>query len=126
MAGQTVEDRHRDEAYCYLTTTGRKSGLPREIEIWFAAVGDTIYLMNGGGERPAGESDWVRNLRADPRARVRIAGTVYRGQARVVEFDSDEHDRARDLLVAKYDPSGTELSEWRATAFPMVIELRGA
>ena len=25
-----------DEDYCYLTTTGRISGRPREIEIWFA------------------------------------------------------------------------------------------
>ena len=27
--------KHADDNYCYLTTTGRKSGSPHEIEIWF-------------------------------------------------------------------------------------------
>jgi deazaflavin-dependent oxidoreductase (nitroreductase family) len=123
MAHQTVEDRHVEEPYCYLTTTGRRTGLPREIEIWFAPIGDTIYLMNGEGDRPAGESDWVRNLRAAPSVAVRIADWRYRGVARLVVFDSDEHERARELLVAKYDPAGTELQRWRDTAFPVAIEL---
>ena len=30
------------ESYCYLTTTGRVSGEPREIEIWFGLDGDTL------------------------------------------------------------------------------------
>ena len=30
-----------DQDYCYLTTTGRVSGEPREIEIWFGLAGDT-------------------------------------------------------------------------------------
>lgn len=123
MPRETVEDRHAQEPYCYLTTTGRKTGLPREIEIWFAPVGDTIYLMNGAGDRPAGESDWMRNLRADPAVAVRIADRHYRGVARGVVFDSDEHERARELLVTKYDPTQTELLRWRASAFPVAIEL---
>ena len=58
-----------DEAYCYLTTRGRVSGEPREIEIWFALEGRTVYLLSGGRDR----SNWVRNLQADPSVRVRIA-----------------------------------------------------
>lgn len=123
MPLDTVQERHREEPYCYLTTTGRKTGLPREIEIWFAAVENTIYLMNGGGDRPPGESDWMRNLRVSPQTTVRIAGQHYRGVARLVVFDSEEHDLARRLLVAKYDPAGTELQRWRDTAVPVAIEL---
>lgn len=55
------------EEYCYLTTTGRKSGHPHEIEIWFGIQGDSLYLLSGNGE----DSDWVRNLRADPHVIVR-------------------------------------------------------
>jgi deazaflavin-dependent oxidoreductase (nitroreductase family) len=122
----SVEDRHADEPYAYVTTTGRRSGRPHEIEIWFAAVGDTIYLMNGGGtQRPPGSSDWVRNLRAAPEARVRIAGNTFAARARFVEIDSAEHEQARELLVAKYqDGYSTDLGNWRRTAFPVALELQ--
>ena len=48
--------------FCHLTTRGRVSGRPHEIEIWFALDDGTLYLLSGGGER----SDWVRNLRTEP------------------------------------------------------------
>ena len=108
-----------DEAYCYLTTIGRKSGRPREIEIWFGLDGDTLYMLSGGRDR----SDWVRNLRKDPRVRVRIADRVFEGQARIV-VEQDEDSRARTLLVDKYAPrySG-DLSSWKAEALPVAVDL---
>jgi hypothetical protein len=54
------------ESFCYLTTTGRVSGEPREIEIWFGLEGETLYMLSGGRER----SDWVKNLRREPAVRV--------------------------------------------------------
>ncbi len=62
---------------CYLTTRGRRTGRPHEIEIWFGVVGDVVYLLAGGG---AG-ADWYRNLVADPQVRVRIDGTTRTGRA---------------------------------------------
>jgi deazaflavin-dependent oxidoreductase (nitroreductase family) len=121
-----VEERLGDEQYCYLTTIGRRTGRPHEIEIWFAAVGDTIYLMNGGTGRPPGRSDWVLNAQANPAVRVRIRDEDFIGEARVVPFDSAEHDRARDLLVTKYATKEDDLVRWRATAFPVAIALRPA
>src|SRR3979490_810582 len=56
-----------EEPYCYLTTTGRVSGEPREIEIWFGLVGATLYLLSGGGDR----SNWGRNLHGDGAHRPR-------------------------------------------------------
>lgn len=120
----TVEERLGGEQYCYLTTTGRKTGNPREIEIWFAAVGDTIYLMNGGTKRSPGSSDWVKNAQVNPSVTVRIKDEQFAGKFRVVEFDSAEHERARDLLVPKYATEANDLSKWRATAFPVAIDLR--
>jgi deazaflavin-dependent oxidoreductase (nitroreductase family) len=122
----SVEERLSAVQYCYLTTTGRRTGQPHEIEIWFAAAGDTIYLMNGGTRRPPGASDWVLNAQANPSVRVRIGDERFIGEARVVPFDSAEHDRARDLLVAKYATKEDDLSDWRATAFPVAITLRPA
>ncbi len=122
----SVEERLGGEKYCYLTTIGRRTGRPHEIEIWFAAVGDTIYLMNGGTKRPPGRSDWVLNAQANPSVRVRIRDESFIGEARVVPFDSAEHERARDLLVSKYATKEDDLVRWRATAFPMAIALRPA
>jgi deazaflavin-dependent oxidoreductase (nitroreductase family) len=108
-----------EESYCYLTTTGRVSGEPREIEIWFGRVGATVYLLSGGGDR----SNWVRNLRRDPAVTVRIAGTTWPGRARIVE-DADEDERARTLLVDKYTPGYSgDLDDWRRRALPVAIDL---
>jgi deazaflavin-dependent oxidoreductase (nitroreductase family) len=106
------------EDYCYLTTTGRVSGEPREIEIWFGLEGQTVYLLSGGGDR----SDWVRNLTRDPRVSVRIAGQTFEGLARVVEGPEEEAG-ARELLFDKYAPrySGS-LDNWRRTALPVAID----
>jgi deazaflavin-dependent oxidoreductase (nitroreductase family) len=108
-----------DEDYCYLTTVGRTSGRPREIEIWFGLERDTLYLLSGGRDR----SDWVRNLRNEPRVSVRIAGTVMEGRARIV-VDSVEDRRARTLLADKYGPrySG-DLESWKAGALPVAVDL---
>jgi deazaflavin-dependent oxidoreductase (nitroreductase family) len=108
-----------DADYCYLTTTGRVSGRPREIEIWFALEGATLYMLSGGRDR----SDWVRNLSRTPEVSVRIADAVEQGRARVV-IDPDEDARARDLLHGKDSPrySG-RLDNWRATALPVAVDL---
>jgi deazaflavin-dependent oxidoreductase (nitroreductase family) len=113
-AGLAAED------YCYITTTGRVSGKPREIEIWFVLEGETLYMLSGGRDR----SDWVKNLQRDPRVRVRIASAFFDGKARIVE-DPQEAGRARDLLHDKYAPGyGGDLSDWRARALPVAVDLR--
>jgi deazaflavin-dependent oxidoreductase (nitroreductase family) len=107
------------EQFCYLTTTGRVSGRPHTIEIWFARRGATLYLLSGGGDR----SDWVRNLRADPAVAVRVGGRGFRARARVVE-DGGEDELARRLVSGKYQPGyGGDLSGWRRAALPVAVDL---
>jgi deazaflavin-dependent oxidoreductase (nitroreductase family) len=67
--------------YLYLTTTGRRSGRPREIEIWFTRRDERYYLIAEHGE----EAGWVRNLRAQPAVRVRVDDVELSAQARVVD-----------------------------------------
>jgi deazaflavin-dependent oxidoreductase (nitroreductase family) len=109
-----------DDDYCYLTTRGRVTGTEHEIEIWYARHGDTLYLLAGAGDR----SDWVRNLRAEPRVTVRIGDVAHAGRGRVVD-DPDEDERARTLVFDKYQPrSGGELVTWRVRALPVAIDLQ--
>ena len=111
----------KDEDYCYLTTTGRVTGKPHEIEIWFGARGDTIYLLSGGGDK----SDWVKNMRVQPQVRVRIEKRKFTGQARF-DLDAEEESRVRRLLAGKYQGwrEGRRLSEWARSALPVAIELK--
>lgn len=102
------------EAYCYLTTRGRVSGEPREIEIWFGLEGSTLYMLAGGRER----ADWVRNLVREPRVSVRIAGETRDGTARVVD-EPREDARARELVAGKYDMRG---SSWERNALPVAVD----
>jgi deazaflavin-dependent oxidoreductase (nitroreductase family) len=108
------------EDFCYVTTTGRRSGKPHTIEIWFAAADDAVYLMSGGGDR----ADWVRNLLADPHVGLRIAEQEWDARARVVT-DADEDHRVRRLLATKYQDwrEGQPLSGWAQTALPVAIEV---
>lgn len=82
---------------CYLTTTGRRSGQPHEIEIWFGVIGATLYLISGNGPT----ADWYQNLVADPDVTVRIDRETRHGRARVVS-DEDERRRVGDAMGAKY------------------------
>ena len=109
-----------NENFCYLTTTGRVTGRPHEIEIWFSVVPEarTLYMLSGGRDR----SDWVKNLRRNPEVTVRIAGEQFGGLAREAR-DEEEDELARRLLVEKYESSPRRLSNWRRTALPVVVDL---
>jgi deazaflavin-dependent oxidoreductase (nitroreductase family) len=107
------------ESFCYLTTRGRVSGDPHEIEIWFAARDSTIYMLAGGGD----SSDWVKNLRAEPAVTVRIATEHFDGVARIVD-DQDDDAWARSALFAKYNGGyGGDLTEWSKRSLPVAVDL---
>jgi deazaflavin-dependent oxidoreductase (nitroreductase family) len=102
-----------------VTTRGRVTGRPHEIEIWFAALGSTLYVLAGGGEA----SDWVRNMRADPTVTVRVREMTYRARGRVID-DAREERRARDLVFAKYQAGyGSDLTGWRERALPVALDV---
>lgn len=110
---------YADHDFCYLTTTGRVSGRPHTIEIWFALSGHTAYLLAGGGE----SADWVKNARRNPRVTLRLGGREHNGTARVVTAP-DEDALARRLVVDKYQPrEEDDLSAWGRTALPVAVDL---
>jgi len=111
--------RLKAEDYCYLTTTGRVTGNPHEIEIWFGLNDTTLYLMSGDGK-----SDWVKNLRKNPSVTVRIAKHTFSATARLV-IDEKEETMARYMLAEKYQEweDDKTLSEWARTALVVGIDI---
>jgi deazaflavin-dependent oxidoreductase (nitroreductase family) len=108
-----------DLDFCYLTTTGRVTGRPHTIEIWFALNGHALYMLSGGGTN----ADWVKNLLRTPEVTVRINGKQLTGRGRIVE-QAEEDALARRIVVAKYQPRDSDdLTEWGLTALPVVVDL---
>jgi deazaflavin-dependent oxidoreductase (nitroreductase family) len=56
------------EHFLYLTTIGRKTGLPRQIEIWFVEHQGRYYMVSEARER----SNWVQNLLQAPRVHFSV------------------------------------------------------
>ncbi len=50
-----------DDPTVDITTTGRRTGLPRRIEIWMLAVDSRFFITGTPGPR-----DWMANLSANP------------------------------------------------------------
>ena len=107
------------EDFCYLTTTGRISGRPHTIEIWFALHDHTLYLLSGAKDN----SDWVKNALRLPAVTVRIKDRPIAGIARLTN-DAQEDALARHLLLAKYQPSSQDdLTAWSKTSLPIAVDL---
>ncbi len=63
-----------------LTTTGRRSGLPRRTALTFQPLDGRYLVLAGMGTR----SDWYRNLLAQPRVEVRIGARRFAARAEPV------------------------------------------
>jgi len=109
-----------EEHYCYLTTTGRITGKPHEIEIWFSCKNDTLYLLSQGMDR----SDWVKNLLKNPFVTVRVGKQTFHATARLVE-DKEEELAARNLHADKYNERKVNgsLSGWAKSALVVGIDI---
>jgi deazaflavin-dependent oxidoreductase (nitroreductase family) len=115
--------RWENEAFCYLTTTGRNTGTPHTIEIWFALDPDDatrLAMMAGGGRK----SDWVRNLERTPTVTIRLGTRIYPATARVVAPNEPDDALIRRLLVEKYRSPSEPLDDWGRTALPVRFTLR--
>ncbi len=86
--------------FLYLTTTGRRTGLPRKIEIWFTRWEGCFYIISEHGDK----AQWVQNLQADARATWSVDAASYRGRARILrpDVDADLNRAIQDLSRQKY------------------------
>ena len=83
-----------------LTTIGRRTRLPRDVEICFTRRGTRYYVVAETGE----SAQWVRNLRAEPRVRWKVGARLHSGRARILAPARDAMLSAdvRTRSVAKY------------------------
>jgi deazaflavin-dependent oxidoreductase (nitroreductase family) len=86
-----------------LTTTGRKTGLPRTTPLQYEKVGEDFFIASALGD----QADWYKNICAEPRVQVRV------GQR---EFNA--------LTEATTDPTRiAEFLEMRLHRHPVMVRL---
>jgi len=113
-----VPDVTDDPEFAYLTTTGRITGKPHRIEIWYRRIGDVVWFLAGGRL----SADWVKNVVADPRVMIEIGDETLQGVASVEDQDAPD---ARRALAARYQGwhEGEELSGWATGAMAVGVRL---
>ncbi len=93
-----------------ITTIGRKTGLPRRIEIWFHNLDGRIYITGTPGRR-----SWFANLLAHPEFTFHIKGSTRADMAARARPVMDRIAR-RDILSRILDRLGGQraLDAWVA------------
>ena len=102
----TIEERTID-----ITTTGRRSGQARRIEICFYRFEDSTYLSGIPGPRTR---DWLANLAAQPNFTFHLKHQVVADLAAVATVITDPAERRRVLVnfVADFNHRHGPDSEW--------------
>ena len=119
-----------------LTVVGRRSGKLRRTSVRAIRAGDAVYVVAMMAER----SEWLKNIRADPRVGIRLGAATLRGSAHEV-VDADAREQAAKVWVETTNandyidyvvyhwgiPSRRRIEhahrEWFDNGVPVVIEL---
>ena len=75
-----------------LETTGRKSGQPRRNPVGNGLKGNTFWIVAEHGRHAA----YVKNIKAQPRVRIRVNGRWRTGTAHLLP-DDDARERQHEL-----------------------------
>ncbi len=76
-----------------LTTTGRKTGLPRVTPVQYEAIDGAYYIGSARGV----EADWYRNIQACPEVEIQIGGRRERCVAELISSP----ERIADFFVLR-------------------------
>ena len=104
-----------------LTTTGRKSGLPRVTPLQYEEINDCIYIASARGTK----ADWYRNIVANPKVNIRVKASQFDGAAEPVtdperiadflEYRLSKHPRMIGFIMSREgiskNPSRVELEK---------------
>jgi deazaflavin-dependent oxidoreductase (nitroreductase family) len=79
-----------------LTTIGRRTGMPREVELYFVYRDGRFYFL---AHR---DSQWYRNLMANPEAQLRVGGALLQLKATRIDSGPELVEEVMDMFREKY------------------------
>ena len=100
-----------------ITTVGRKSALPRRIEIYFHNLDGILYI----GGRPGRERDWLANLVASPEFTLHLKKGLTADIAASALVVTDPDERALILFRILTESWGSDPEKARE-ALPIWVE----
>jgi len=106
-----------------ITTTGRKTGRPRRIEIWFHYQDDDLYLTGTPGGR-----SWYANLLAHPDFTFHLKQSVRQDiPARATPITDKANRREVFSRMQSLEPRMSHLNveDWTERSALVEVELRG-
>ena len=93
-----------------ITTTGRKSGQSRRIEIYLHNFDGDLYLTG----RPGFPRDWIANLTADPHMILHLKKGLKADLPATAEVITNPEEKARIILRARVESWGADPDQARA------------
>jgi deazaflavin-dependent oxidoreductase (nitroreductase family) len=106
-----------------LTTTGAKTGEPREIPLTYTRDGDRLVIVASKGGAPTHPA-WFHNIVANPRVTVELDGKRFEATSHIVD-DASERRRLYDQHAALH-PSFLDYQARTDRVIPVVILQRTA
>ena len=114
-----------------LTTTGRKSGLPRVTPLQYEEIDGAFLVGSARGD----QADWFRNIVADPRVAVRVRSRSFSGIAEPVtdpgrvadfiEYRLRRHPKMVGAIMRReglpQDPSRADLERYAAGRAVVIV-----
>lgn len=94
-----------------LTTTGRRTGRPRRIEIFLHHDGDQLFIT--GMPRADKTRDWIYNIKADPRVVIHLKQSVVDDVTATARVVTDPDERRPFIEAAA--------RRWRRTDVPEML-----
>ncbi len=115
MLDSKVQEALEKDLVIDITTTGRKSGQPRRVEIWFHNLDGVLYITGLPGSR-----GWYANILADPCMTFHLKETATADlPARATPITSVE--QKRDILRHICTKQGTlDQLEARVSGAPLI------
>ncbi len=84
-----------------LTTTGSKSGKPRSVPLYAFEDGANLVIVGSWAGKPK-DPAWVGNLRAEPRALIKVGREERQVNAREVRVPGKERDRLWEMVTEAF------------------------
>jgi deazaflavin-dependent oxidoreductase (nitroreductase family) len=131
LFGQEHVDRYRetdgDEGHDWqgtktllLTTTGRRSGEPRELPLIYGRHGDDYLVVASKGGAPKHPS-WYLNLQASPEVEVQVGSERFKARARTAT--ADERPEMWETMTAEW-PAYDQYQTKTDREIPIVVITR--
>jgi deazaflavin-dependent oxidoreductase (nitroreductase family) len=119
MSSVNVLARVASEKFVHLTTTGRRTGKPHTVEVWFAVNDGKLYLSHEGEE-----TDWMKNVKNNGQVAFEIGGNGFTGNARYLDELEEEAWTGKVALYEKYYGKASKevIQDWFSLSRLLLID----